>query len=291
MILPLTARQLLDNTPGVVKMRTKVCSIRLSKKGNVEEPKLGKCYKMVYKVRCLDGDRTTTLKYIGELSAGLGEDRDQKDGIPGRDSQVWVSCTCPYHLFNTEYALTHHENSDILYSNGEPARVRNPNNVGFVCKHVVLALEKSFSDSGEKPKRPIKDPTKPTKEAPIKEPEVPSEEPAILRPSRPTKLRPTPENITQPVEKPPVVDKIKEDPAVLQPKVEPKQIVPSEEPAILPPKKEPIVKDIPKKDTTKEAPSWKKKLTDWLTAPKKEIPKGKAPTSWKDRLTNWMAKK
>jgi hypothetical protein len=210
------------------------------------------------------------VKYIGALKPGIGQKREQDLAIPGQDSQVWVSCTCPFHLFNTEYALTHHESSDILYSNGKPANIRNPRNVGFVCKHVVLALEKSFSEAanatpeGEMTKKKVdEEESKIPQTKPVKEPEAPKVEPKkeVLKP--------------------------KEDPKSWKQKLTDWISDPKETTKPKPPTKE---KPLPPKEDPK---SWKQKLNDWLYKDKKEEPlppKGKSPVSWRDRLTNWMKK-
>jgi hypothetical protein len=162
--LALTQKQLLDNTPGVVKLRTKVCSIRLVGAGKqIKDKKLGKCYQLMYNLRCLDGNRYVTLKYIGAKKPGLGEDREQEDGSPDENSAVWVSCTCPYHLYNTEYALAKQGSSSILYGNGKPPNIRNPHNIAYVCKHVVLALETATRDKAHKT---VKEEQKPAQQTP-----------------------------------------------------------------------------------------------------------------------------
>lgn len=145
--MPFTARQLLDNTPGIIRDRTRICSIKLNQEGrHTDDPEFGRCYEMVYDTRCTDGIRRVTLKYIGKRKPGLSGEQGQEAGLPTPDSEVWVSCTCPFHLFTNEYSLTRKRNSDILYSNGQPAHVRNPNNLGYVCKHTLLALETSFRE-------------------------------------------------------------------------------------------------------------------------------------------------
>jgi hypothetical protein len=153
--LALTQRQLLDNTPEVVKLRTKICSIRLVGAGKqVKVEKLGKCYELTYNLRCLDGNRIVKVRYIGAKKPGLGENREQEDGKPDANSEVWVSCSCPYHMYNTEYALAKKGNSTIIHGNGEAPNIRNPQHVPYVCKHAVLALETSVRNVSNKTEKP-----------------------------------------------------------------------------------------------------------------------------------------
>lgn len=53
------------------------------------------------------------------------------------DSKVLFSCSCPDHMFTWEYALTKRGNSQIIFSNGEPADLRNPRNSPGLCKHGI----------------------------------------------------------------------------------------------------------------------------------------------------------
>lgn len=153
--MPLTHRQIVNDTPEITKLRTRICAIRLVDKGkHINDKKLGKCFSLLYNLRCLDGNRFVTLKYIGPKKPGLDGERDQDYAKPSLDSEIWVSCTCPYHLYNSEYALTQQGSSDIIYSNGEPAFERNPNNEGFVCKHILLALQHALNEYVEAPPTP-----------------------------------------------------------------------------------------------------------------------------------------
>jgi len=65
---------------------------------------------------------------------------------PGDNTEVWVSCNCPYHMFYTEFALTKKKSSDLLYGNGKPPVIKNPRNIAFACKHVLKALETAKND-------------------------------------------------------------------------------------------------------------------------------------------------
>lgn len=48
---------------------------------------------------------------------------------------------CEYFLFTVEYALNLKGNADLLFSNGKPAVVRNPENRPFLCKHLFHLSE------------------------------------------------------------------------------------------------------------------------------------------------------
>jgi hypothetical protein len=43
-------------------------------------------------------------------------------------------------MYSCEYALTQYKASAILLGNGEPAVVRNPQNVPYMCKHLYAAV-------------------------------------------------------------------------------------------------------------------------------------------------------
>lgn len=144
--MPLTQKQLVKNTPKVVKDRSKICVIRPKQQGKyVKDKKLGNVFEIQYTVKCLDGDRTVTLRYVGKAKPGLSKSK-RSSGIPAKDSELWVSCDCPYHLFYVEYALAKYKSSDIIYSNGKRPKIKNPKEIAFTCKHVNLAMETAIKD-------------------------------------------------------------------------------------------------------------------------------------------------
>ena len=51
-----------------------------------------------------------------------------------------VSCSCPDFLYRLEYVLAKSGNSEIKYSNGEPAVITNPTNKKYMCKHLIAIL-------------------------------------------------------------------------------------------------------------------------------------------------------
>ena len=59
--------------------------------------------------------------------------------VPQLSSQkrVLVSCDCESYMFTWEYANWTWGAARILYSNGDPAVVKNPGNKPGVCKHLV----------------------------------------------------------------------------------------------------------------------------------------------------------
>ena len=52
---------------------------------------------------------------------------------PSMNSLFWVSCSCPWFLFNCEVALTIHQSSWLIYSNGVLPVVRNPQFLPWSC--------------------------------------------------------------------------------------------------------------------------------------------------------------
>ncbi len=180
--MPLSVKKLLQNTPRIVKARTRVCSIRTIGQGKIKNVrKYGKVYELRYVERCLDGERKITIRYVGNLKPGINK-RDQEDPQPHRDTPVWVSCTCPWFKFVCEYALAKVGSSDIKYCNGDPPVIRNPKQVPILCKHCVLALEKSIKDWRFVVNRPKRVPS----------PSTPSE---VEKPQKPTPKQRKPRSV------------------------------------------------------------------------------------------------
>lgn len=146
--MPLTQKKLLRNTPRAVKNRSRFCTIRPKRKGRfVDDEKFGNVFQLDYIVKCLDGNRRVTLKYVGKHKPGLNKE-DRLSGYPNPNSEIWLTCDCPYHKFFVEYALAKYDSSDIIYSNGDPPVIKNPTELAYCCKHSLLALETAIKEYG-----------------------------------------------------------------------------------------------------------------------------------------------
>lgn len=143
-----------------------MCSIRVVGQGRViKNRKLGEVFELRYRVQCLDGIRTVTLRFKGLLKPGIAKNRDASQPYPSMASPCWVQCTCPFHKYYVEYALTQPGNSEIKYCNGNPPVIRNPSEIPYVCKHVVLATQKAVKDYTALANKPKKIPNPPKPEA------------------------------------------------------------------------------------------------------------------------------
>lgn len=54
---------------------------------------------------------------------------------------VQLTCACEDHRYVWEHALNFHGAAEILYSNGDPAKIRNPRNIPGCCKHIVKTFD------------------------------------------------------------------------------------------------------------------------------------------------------
>jgi hypothetical protein len=77
-------------------------------------------------MRCTDGKRKTYLRFFG---------------VPSVTTPIWAWCDCPYFTYYLEVALTKYGCSSIRSSNGKPPVVRNPQNLPYLCKHLVLTAK------------------------------------------------------------------------------------------------------------------------------------------------------
>lgn len=57
----------------------------------------------------------------------------------GDKHPCWVHCDCEYFLYNVEVALSARGSSNVLTSNGNFPKIRNPRMKPYLCKH-LLAL-------------------------------------------------------------------------------------------------------------------------------------------------------
>lgn len=64
----------------------------------------------------------------------------------GNRSPAWMTCTCEWHLYSNEVALTVKDSSSIVHSNGKLPRIKNPAMIPMACKHITKVLQKALTD-------------------------------------------------------------------------------------------------------------------------------------------------
>jgi len=151
---------------------------------------LGRVLMKVYSATSNSGkEYKTIICYGGKEVPGLSGDKTEAP-YPSADSPVWVSCSCPYFMFVCEWALAYHGSSDVLYGNGDPPVEKNPRYAPVVCKHLLVALDKSISTAVIPTPEPVT-PVPPEEEVVNEdvdtnpEAEVPSPPPEVVPPSPP----------------------------------------------------------------------------------------------------------
>lgn len=92
-----------------------------------------------------DGDRTVTIKLYGRMS---------KTGVMATARNAWVHCSCPYFLYYVEVALTSRGSSNVINSNGNFPKIRNPRMKPYLCKHVYKAAEKAAKHKVRRRRKP-----------------------------------------------------------------------------------------------------------------------------------------
>ena len=58
----------------------------------------------------------------------------------GPSAKIWVTCDCPFFLYNYEVALERKDSSDIEHSNGARPGITNPRLLVGGCKHAISCL-------------------------------------------------------------------------------------------------------------------------------------------------------
>ncbi len=128
--MPLSLNQMYRVTPPNIRANSRIAQVAVRRRGGPKKyAKLGDTYEIIYKVKATTDWRNVTLRFLKK------KPKDQLP-LPGLNQPVWVRCTCPWFLYNCEYALAKNGSSWIHYSNGAPADKTNPGNIPFVCKHV-----------------------------------------------------------------------------------------------------------------------------------------------------------
>lgn len=89
-------------------------------------------------------DRKTVPQRLHKYSViGLNASNDKI----ATQKRIKVSCDCEFFLYYSEYALWTWGAANIVFSNGQPAHVRNPGNVPILCKHLTQVLHTIYKNN------------------------------------------------------------------------------------------------------------------------------------------------
>ncbi len=96
----------------------------------------------------IDKDEKGEFKYITANAKGNTNLRQVQiklygkmrgDGVMKIQNKCWVTCSCPYWRYHCEVAAAARGSSNVLISNGQFPKIRNPRMKPYLCKH-LLAL-------------------------------------------------------------------------------------------------------------------------------------------------------
>jgi hypothetical protein len=114
----LSLAALMQKTPNPVRRRAAgQCRLDKIQKRTLQRS-VGNVVEQHWGVSCTDGVRVITLRFHGPVA---------------KNTPVWVSCTCPAWLFFCEVAVAGSGSTSVLYSNGAPPDIRNPNKIPYLC--------------------------------------------------------------------------------------------------------------------------------------------------------------
>ncbi len=130
-----TLEQLMKNTPTDVVERSRQTNAEVIKPPQIVNKRGVKT--VVFVVRC----KAVTEKYFYDVIIELYPTEISKGVFlrPSLKSPAWVQCSCPFYLFNCEWTLAKAGSSEIKYSNGQPPRTTNPDQIPYLCKHLYKA--------------------------------------------------------------------------------------------------------------------------------------------------------
>jgi hypothetical protein len=125
----LTLAALMQNTPNPVRKRAAgQCSGALTAKDQSFSDKLrgrkgAKFRELRFGVSCTDGLRSVSIRFYD-------------GGKVDKKSLVWVTCSCPYWCYYCEVAVASTGSTQVIISNGQAPKVRNPSVTPYLCKHL-----------------------------------------------------------------------------------------------------------------------------------------------------------
>jgi len=118
-------------TPRKIQRNANLCRVFKSMiKAHMGKDMYGEHKLVRGQVKATDGKRRVTFKIYGKMDP---------DGNMTNRSKAWVHCDCPYFRYYVEVALAAQKSSDVIASNGQFPKIRNPNMRPYLCKHLWAA--------------------------------------------------------------------------------------------------------------------------------------------------------
>lgn len=87
--------------------------------------------------------RHVTIKLYGSRTANGKMKRKNRH-------PAWVHCDCEYFLYYCEVAVTARGSSNVITSNGNYPRIRNPRMKPYICKHILRAARDAWKTAPKK---------------------------------------------------------------------------------------------------------------------------------------------
>ena len=134
----LTLKQLLANTPKMMKINAEETTVKKMKRSKT------KSLRPAITAVCRHNDpfRPDAVSRDHEAQI-VGRDPDLK--MTDRKQKVLVSCGCENFVYAWEYANAMHGASKIVYGNGDSPGFTNPGNSPGLCKHLTALAYKVIS--------------------------------------------------------------------------------------------------------------------------------------------------
>jgi hypothetical protein len=127
----LSIAQLIRLTPRKIQRNANLVRVYKSLfKAHVDKDIYGEHKVVQGQVRATDGKRNVVFKLYGRMDP---------DGTMTNRAKAWVHCDCPYFRYYVEVALSARKSSDVIVSNGQFPKIRNPNMRPYLCKHLLKA--------------------------------------------------------------------------------------------------------------------------------------------------------
>lgn len=86
-----------------------------------------------------------TKKYHAEIRIYMpkGKKVKGKGTRVGASNKAWVTCSCPYWRYHCEVAAAARGSSNVLISNSQFPKIRNPRMKPYLCKHLLHCTKKA----------------------------------------------------------------------------------------------------------------------------------------------------
>ena len=137
---------LIRNCPAKIIRNARKVKLSGKPKAFIARDEKGEFKQLLAVTRDKDGPRQVEIR----IYMPKGKKIRGKGTRTGPSNKCWVTCSCPYWRYHCEVSVAARGSSNVLISNGQFPKIRNPRMKPYLCKHLLWAAKLAMKIPAER---------------------------------------------------------------------------------------------------------------------------------------------